>query len=385
MDQNRHHFNQFFSLEALAGLLLFIALLVALVINNSPLAHWYNLIIDFPIHIGLGAFSIAKPLLLWLNDGLMAIFFMLLAMELKREMLEGELKHINNIRLPLIGAIGGIIIPAAIFYLANHHHPHTLKGWPIPTTTDIAFVLGVMALLGKRIPHELRVIMVSLSIVDDVLAISIIAIVFTDHLSLLSLSLAAGCIALLAVMNLAKVSRVSAYIIIGLIMWVCVLKSGVHATLAGVIVGLFIPMQDHSQPRRSPLRQLEHHLHPWVSFVILPLFVFCNGGLSFSGFTWSQLAQPVALGIILGLVLGKPIGVYLLSNLAIKFKFAQLPSTIKQRHLLGLSLLCGIGFTMSLFLTTLAFNLTPYEDIARQAVLFGSFICGGVAVVIFCL
>ena len=382
-NSNKSIIERFITLEAFSGLLLLFALLFALIVNNTPLSHYYESLTNLPIHIRIGLLVIEKPLVLWLNDGLMAIFFMLLALEMKREMIEGELSKLSQVRLPFLGAIGGIIVPAILYWAFTHHDPGMARGWPIPITTDIAFVLGLIALLGKSVPRSLRVTMVALSIVDDVLAIIIIAIVYTGKLSELSLLVAAMGIVFLFVLNRCRVENLAPYIIIGTIIWVCVLKSGIHATLAGVIVGLFVPMKGRKDSHYSPLKDLENKLHPWVAYGILPLFVFCNGGLPFADFGWAQLHSPVSLGIIFGLVVGKAVGVFLFAGACTFFGWSPMPKDANYKHLLGFACLTGIGFTMSLFLSSLAFNQTPYEDIAKQSILVASAVSCLIAVAIF--
>ncbi len=378
----KNFIERFISLEAFSGLILIFALLLALIVNNTPLHTLYEGMINMRIDLRIGYLEIKKPFVLWLNDGLMAVFFMLLALEMKREIIEGELSSFKQLRLPLIGAIGGIVVPGLIYWLFNRHNPATVGGWPIPITTDVAFVLGVIALLGKSIPSSLRIMMVALSIVDDVLAILIIAVVYTNQLSTLSLIVGAMAIILLFVINRCKVQQLTAYMLLGVVIWIAVLKSGVHATLAGVIVGLFIPMTSNN-PNYSPLKTLEHTLHPWVAYVILPLFVFCNGGLPFKDMQLGHLADPVSLGIMAGLVVGKCIGVFGFSATCIRLGWCTMPTEATYRHLLGFSMLTGIGFTMSLFLSSLAFTGTAYEDIAKQSILLASLLSGLLAVAIF--
>jgi Na+:H+ antiporter, NhaA family len=360
---------KFIKLESSAGLLLFGCLLLALLVKNSPLSWIYDEWLKMPIIIQVGLLKLQKPALLWVNDGLMAVFFMLLALEIKREVLEGDLADKKQVTLPVIGALGGIFVPAAFYLFFNYHDPQTFRGWPIPTTTDIAFTLGVVALLGRRVPSSLKVFLVALSIADDILAIAIIAVFYTAKLSYLSLYLSAFGIFILILLNRLHVKSIAAYMIVGVAIWVCVLKSGVHATLAGVIVGFAIPMRCGEH---SPLRELEKKLHPWVAYAILPLFVFSNGGIPFESLRLSEVFNNVSLGIIAGLSLGKPIGVFSFSWVAIKAKLGRLPEGCRYWHLLGISSLTGIGFTMSLFLASLAFVKTPYAALARQGVIYGS-------------
>jgi NhaA family Na+:H+ antiporter len=365
---------KFISLEATGGVFLLIALFIALIIANSPLDKAYQGFLDTPIHIGLGNFQLAKPAILWVNEGLMAIFFMLLAMEIKREFLEGELSDIAQLTLPLAGAVGGIGLPVLIFVLFNHGKGLEMRGWPIPTTTDVAFMLGIVALLGSRVPTSLKVMLVALSIVDDIVAIVIIAVTYSNSLSWATFGVAIAGVVLLILFNLFKIMRIAPYMIVGIIIWVAVLKSGIHATLAGVVIGLLVPLKDSKNQDNSPLRTLERLLHPWVAYAVLPVFVLFNGGVPFAGFSWHQLGQPLVLGIALGLFVGKTIGVFICCWFVLVLKWARLPNCSNYRQLLGVSALTGIGFTMSLFLSTLAFANTKYENLSRQGVLVGSLI-----------
>ncbi len=364
----------FIKLESTSGVLLVIALLLAIALANTPLAKYYDVILDTPIQIKIDIFELQKPLLLWINDGLMAVFFMLLALEIKREVLAGELASLNQILLPVSAAIGGIIFPALIYFGLNYHTPAALPGWPIATTTDIAFALGVIALLGSKVPPSLKVFLVALSIVDDILAITIIAVFYTAKLSYLSLACAFGGVVILIILNFLHVRRIAAYMLVGAFIWICVLQSGIHATLAGVIIGFTIPYKVRQSSQISPLRELETKLHPWVAYLILPLFVFANGGITFGDVPISALWSSVPLGIILGLVIGKTFGVFSATWLITQLKVAKLPSGSNLMQLLGLSALTGIGFTMSLFLASLAFFDSSYESLARKAVIIGSFI-----------
>jgi len=364
---------RFIHTQAFAGILLFVMLLLALGISNSPLSPLYNKLSALPIGFHIGKFKLEKPLLLWVNEGLMAIFFMLLALEMKREILEGELNSLSKTTLPFVAALGGIILPAIIYFLFNWHSPNTQKGWPIAITTDIAFVLGIVSLLGSRVPSALKAFLVALSIVDDILAVIIIAIFYTSNLSYLALLYSFFAIIALLICNLFNVKKIAVYMLIGIFIWFCVIKSNIHATLAGVIVGLFIPLQAHKKIY-SPLRRLEKILHPWVAYFILPLFVFVNGGIDFHNFGLSQIISPVFLGISLGLIIGKGLGIFCFSWFLIQTKIAKLPDNANYRQLLGISVLTGIGFTMSLFLAALAFFGSSYENVARQAIVLGSLI-----------
>jgi NhaA family Na+:H+ antiporter len=360
-------------LEAASGLLLIAAAVLALVINNSPLSWLYNGLLDTPVVAQVGALKIAKPLLLWINDGLMALFFLLIGLEVKREVLDGQLSKPSQIVLPGAAAIGGMVVPALIYWFLNRDNPPALSGWAIPTATDIAFALGVLALLGKRVPVSLKLFLMTLAIIDDLGAIIIIAIFYSGALSTVSLALAAACIAALIGMNRLGVVKLGPYMIIGLILWVCVLKSGVHATLAGVTLAFCIPLRTrNAEP--SPLLALEHALHPWVAYGILPLFAFANAGLSLSGVTVDSFTHDVPMGIAVGLLLGKTLGVFGLTWLAVKIGIAALPQGANWGQVLGVAILCGIGFTMSLFVGSLAFEpgVSDYAGMDRMGILTGS-------------
>ncbi|EZP27127.1 Na+/H+ antiporter NhaA [Pseudomonas sp. RIT288] len=369
----RRTFTRFFQLEAASGLLLIAAAILALIINNSPLSWLYTSLLDTPVVTQIGALKIAKPLLLWINDGLMALFFLLIGLEVKREVLDGQLSKPSQIVLPGAAAVGGMVVPALIYWFLNRDNPPALDGWAIPTATDIAFALGVLALLGKRVPVSLKLFLMTLAIIDDLGAIVIIAIFYSGELSSLSLGLAAACIAALVAMNRLGVVRLGPYMIIGLILWVCVLKSGVHATLAGVTLAFCIPLRTrNAEP--SPLMTLEHALHPWVAYGILPLFAFANAGLSLSGVSVESFTHHVPMGIAIGLLLGKTVGVFGLTWLAVKIGIAALPHGANWGQVLGVAILCGIGFTMSLFVGSLAFEpgVSDYAGMDRMGILTGS-------------
>jgi len=348
--------NAFFRLESAGGILLITAALFAVLLANSPFSHYYDLLLDTPVEIRVGALQIAKPLLLWINDGLMAVFFFIVGLELKREILEGELASARAIALPACAALGGMIVPAFIYILINGHDPLAVQGWAIPTATDIAFALAVLTLLGDRVPLALKTFLVSLAIFDDLGAIVIIAIFYTSNISAVSLIVAASCIAALALLNRMNVYRLTPYLFFGLIMWVAVLKSGVHATLAGVFLAMFIPLARSPENNRSPLKDLEHDLHGMVAFAILPAFAFANSGLDISAMGIEQISHPVTIGIALGLFVGKQLGVFTFAWLAVKMGLATLPNNVNWSLIYGISLLCGIGFTMSLFIGSLAFE-----------------------------
>ncbi len=379
MDNNQQtYITKFFKLESAGGIILIFAAALALIFANSPLQSYYALLLDTPVEIRIGTFEIAKPLLLWINDGLMAIFFFLVGLELKRELIEGELSDKKNIILPAVGAIGGMAIPALIYVYLNWDDPIALKGWAIPAATDIAFALGVLTLLGSRVPVSIKIFLTSLAIFDDVGAIIIIAIFYTSKISLTSLIVVAICIPLLYFINKRNPESTSLYIVIGAIMWVAMLKSGVHATLAGVILAMFIPMRSKTNAHYSPLKSMEHDLHSVVAFFVLPVFAFANAGISFNGIGLEQVSHSVPLGIALGLFVGKQIGVFGLCWLAIKFGLTSLPKGMSWGSLYGTAALCGIGFTMSLFIGSLAFEETGVNLMfdERLGIIIGSLASG---------
>ncbi len=370
----------FLRMESAGGIILMFAALLALLAANSPAAGFYALFLDTPVAVQVGALKIAKPLLLWVNDGLMAIFFFLVGLELKRELLEGELSRPANVALPAIGAVGGIVVPVGIFAAVNHTDAVAMHGWAIPAATDIAFALGILSLLGSRVPVALKVFLVSLAIFDDLAAILIIAVFYSGDLSTTALAAAAICLVALAVLNRAGISSVSIYIFVGVVMWVAVLKSGIHATLAGVALAAFIPMRDRNDPQRSPLSELEHDLHSLVAFGVLPLFAFANAGISLGGIGLTELLHPVPLGIAAGLFVGKQVGIFGLCFVAIKLGWARLPDGSGWAGLYGASVLCGVGFTMSLFIGSLAFE-NQMSDASvlfdeRLGIILGSLLSG---------
>lgn len=368
--------NDFLKKESASGIILIGATILALIVANSPLVFLYDLLLELPVAVKIGAISIDKPLLLWINDGLMAVFFFLIGLELKREIKEGELSNPKDIVLPGIGAIGGMAVPAAIYVYFTWQDPVALQGWAIPAATDIAFALGIMALLGSRVPASLKVFLVTLAIIDDIGAILIIALFYTSNISVEALAVAAACLVFLFWMNQKGITQIPSYILVGVILWTALLKSGVHATLAGVALAFFIPMRDPKNKVHSPVSELEHSLHPSVSFVILPVFAFANAGIDLFSIGADSITHPVTIGILLGLVLGKPIGVFGLCFIAIKTKLAEMPSELRLMQLFGCSVLCGIGFTMSLFIGSLAFEETGVNLVfdERLGILAASFV-----------
>jgi sodium/proton antiporter, NhaA family (TC 2.A.33.1.1) len=378
------YINKFFKLESAGGILLVGAAAVAIIMANTFLNEYYELLLSTPVEIRIGELEIAKPLLLWINDGLMAIFFFLVGLELKRELVEGELSDKRNIILPGVGAIGGMLVPALIYFWLNKDDPVAVKGWAIPAATDIAFALGVLTLLGSRVPTSLKIFLTSLAIFDDVGAIVIIAVFYAAKISVVALAVVAACLPILFVLNKRNVVSKSPYLLIGLIMWVATLKSGVHATLSGVLLAMFIPLNSKENPSYSPLKSLEHDLHSIVAFFILPVFAFANAGLNLTGVSVEQLFHGVPMGIALGLFFGKQIGIFTLCWLVIVLKLAQLPKGMNWASLYGTSMLCGIGFTMSLFIGSLAFEETGVNLLfdERLGIIVGSLASGAAGVLV---
>jgi NhaA family Na+:H+ antiporter len=357
----------FLGLESAGGILLMLAAAVALVLANTRAEGLYQAILAMPVEIRLGALVLAKPLVLWINDGLMAVFFFLVGLEIKREVAEGELRNLAQLTLPALAAAGGMAVPAGIYWWLNRSDPVSVHGWAIPAATDIAFALGVLSLLGPRVSRGLKVFLLTLAILDDLGAIVIIALLYTERLSWLSLAIVTAALVLLLVLNVTRVQAIPAYFFVGLVLWVAVLKSGIHATLAGVALALFIPVRTDSLGP-SPLKQLEHDLHPVVAFGILPAFAFANAGVSVQGMSPGSLLEPVPLGITAGLLAGKPVGVLVMSAAAIGLRIARMPEGANWGSMVGVSVLCGIGFTMSLFIANLAFAQSAPE-LAVKAVL----------------
>ncbi len=364
----------FFQHPAAGGILLFAAASLALLLDNSALSWLYDGLLRTPVAIRVGALELDKPLLLWINDGLMAVFFFLVGLEIKREVTEGRLSNLRQAGLPVIAAVGGMAVPAAIYVALNAGDPTAIRGWAIPAATDIAFALGVLALLGPRVPVALKVFLLALAIIDDLGAIVIIAVFYTSELSLPALLAAALGVAALAGLNRRNVTRIAPYVVIGLLVWVSVLKSGVHATLAGVVVALFIPLRAAPAEKagRSPLKEVEHGLEPWVAFGILPLFAFANAGVALEGLAPSDLLAGIPLGIAAGLFLGKQIGIMSFVWVGVKLGVARLPDGVTWPQIYGVALLAGIGFTMSLFIGTLAFSDPAHTAAVRIGVLAGS-------------
>jgi NhaA family Na+:H+ antiporter len=374
----------FINSQTLGGMLLALAALAALVLSNSAVSGFYLSLLAFPVELRLGGdwLVLAKPMLIWINDLWMAVFFFLVGLEIKREMLEGELASRAQAMLPAGAALGGMLVPALIFAAINQHDPVALRGWGIPMATDIAFALGILALLGSRVPVSLKIFLTAVAIIDDLGAILVIAFFYTADLSLAMLLAAGAGVLVLAVLNRSRVTAVGPYVIVGLVIWVCVLKSGIHATLAGVITALAVPMSDGRGG--SPLGRAEHALHPWVAYFILPVFAFANAGVSLAGVTPATLTQTVPLGIAAGLVLGKTVGVFGASWLLMRFGGARLPDQSSWMQFLGVCVLCGVGFTMSLFIGSLAFEGADaiYATQVKVGVIMGSMISATLAVLL---
>jgi NhaA family Na+:H+ antiporter len=371
-------FTRFFAHESAGGLMLAAAALAALAVANSPLAPTYRALLELPgeVRIGHGALVLAKPLVVWVNDLWMALFFFLVGLEIKREFAEGELASPRQALLPAAAALGGMVVPALIYAAVNRGDAIALRGWAIPAATDIAFAVGIVMLLGARVPASLKVFLTAVAIIDDLGAIVVIAIFYTEQLSAAALGFAlAGAVVLFA-LNRARVVRVEAYALVGLVVWLAVLKSGVHATLAGVVTALAIPVRDADG--NSPLQSVEQGLHPWVAFGVLPVFAFCNAGVSLAGASFASLLQPIPLGIALGLVAGKTIGVLGTLWLLVASGVAARPAGAGWRQCLGVAALCGIGFTMSLFIGGLAFEGrgADHEVQVKLGVLAGSIVAG---------
>lgn len=377
-DPQKSFLTLFFKLESAGGILLMATAVLAIIVANSPLETYYALLLDTPVEIRIGALEIAKPLLLWINDGLMAVFFFLVGLELKRELVEGELSDKRNIILPGAGAIGGMLVPALIYVYFNIDDDAAISGWAIPAATDIAFALGILSLLGKRVPTSIKIFLTSLAIFDDIGAILVIAFFYTSKISLSALIVVAFCIPLLAFINRRNVESKAVYITIGLVMWVAMLKSGVHATLAGILVAMFIPVTSKKTPGYSPLKDLEHDLHSVVAFIVLPIFAFANAGINLSGVGTEQLLHSVPLGIAAGLFVGKQVGIFGFCWLAIQLKLSNLPKDMTWCSLYGTAALCGVGFTMSLFIGSLAFEETSINIFfdERLGIIIGSLASG---------
>lgn len=359
--------------EATGGVVLIIAAAIAMILaNTAGTQQAYQSILNMPVEFRFGSLDISKNLLLWINDALMAVFFLMIGLEVKHELVSGSLATRERAMFPLIAALGGMLAPALIYAAMNHNDPLAIHGWAIPTATDIAFALGILALLGSRVPPALKMFLMALAVIDDLGAILIIAFFYTQDLSVASLAVAGGAIVVLALLNKMDVRSISLYMLVGMVLWVAVLKSGIHATVAGVLVGFFVPLKKENG--HSPAMHLAHGLAPWVSWVILPLFAFANAGVSLTGVSADGLLSAVPIGIILGLFIGKPLGITLICWLAVKLKIAALPEGTRMQDIASVGLLCGIGFTMSIFIASLAFDAAHEEmvTLAKLGILVGS-------------
>jgi Na+/H+ antiporter nhaA len=364
---------RFLKLESSGGILLLFSAAVAMLLANSPLSSQYNDFLNLPVSLQIGSFSINKTLIHWINDGFMAVFFVLVGMEVKKELFEGALSSYQQAIFPAIAAVGGMIVPALVYWFIAKQDPSLANGWAIPMATDIAFALGIMALLSKQVPLPLKIFLLALAIIDDLGAIVVIALFFSHELSVQALIFSGISILTLVLLNRFRVSALCAYMVVGAILWASVLKSGVHATLAGVIIGFCIPLKGKKGER--PLHDFEHILAPWSSFVILPLFAFANAGVSFDGIDVSMISSPLLLAIACGLIIGKPVGVFGFSYISVKLGLAKLPDGINFKQIFAVAVLCGIGFTMSMFLASLAFDADAGESVntlSRLGILLGS-------------
>ncbi|MCK3657736.1 Na+/H+ antiporter NhaA [Pasteurellaceae bacterium Pebbles2] len=364
---------RFFKMESAGGILLLAFAVLAMIFANSGLQSVYFDFLDIPVAIQFGTFSINKTFIHWVNDGFMAVFFVLVGMEVKRELLEGSLSSYQQAIFPAFAAIGGMVIPALIYWFITQQHSELANGWAIPMATDIAFALGIVALLGKRVPLPLKVFLLALAIIDDLGAIVVIALFFSSDLSTQALIFSALAIVGLIVLNRLKIGHLCAYILVGLVLWASVLKSGVHATLAGVIIGFCIPLKD--KEGNSPLHTFEHILAPWCSLFVLPLFAFANAGVYLGNVDSAMIFSALPLGIALGLLVGKPVGVFGFSYLSVKLGIAKLPEGVTFKQIFAIAVLCGIGFTMSMFLASLAFvgeADSSVNTLSRLGILLGS-------------
>ena len=371
------YIREFIKLESSSGIILFAMAAMAMIIDNTTFSSYYEAFFHLPVSVSVGPFKLEKPILHWINDGFMSLFFLLVGLEIKREILEGELNSFSKAILPLIAAVGGMLVPMTIYLLLNWHDSVAMRGWAIPTATDTAFSLAILSLLGKRIPVSVKIFLTALAIFDDIGAIIVMAVFYSSSISWILLLCAFGLIVVLMLLNYYRVGRLFPYLFVGLMLWVCVLESGIHATLAGIILAMTIPIGTHKHGEKSPLRVLTHQLHPWVAFGILPLFAFANAGVSFFGMTWHHFLSPIPLGIAFGLFLGKQLGIWGATMIAVRCGVSSLPKDITVLGLYGLSLAAGVGFTMSLFIGTLAFHSgLHYAAFVRVGVILGSLFSG---------
>ena len=370
----KNRIQQYINIESLSGILLFSGMILALCISNSSLYDIYLNLINLPISITVGDFGLHKPLIKWTNDGLMAIFFLTITLEAKYHFLEGEFTSRENLKLPIIGAFGGAIVPAIVYYFINGDDSLQAKGWAIPIATDTAFILGILSFFSTKIPLTLRLFVVALSIIDDIIAVMVLAIFYTASINYIPLLIAVLILLLLTVINLLKVSKLSIYLVLGIGLWLSLVEAGVHGTLAGVLLGAFIPLRvkELDQKASSPLKRLEHSLHPFVALIILPIFAFLNCEVAFKELSIPDFYSSITLGIIAGLFIGKPLGIMGFSFTAIKMGLCRLPCDISWRIYGAINVLCGIGFTFSLFIGTLSFEDKTYTNQMELGVILGS-------------
>lgn len=368
--------------EAAAGLVLLSAAVLALIVANSPLKGIYDQTLATHVQLGIAPFALTKEVIHWINDGLMSVFFFVVGLEIKRESIRGALSNRRAALVPIVGALGGMIVPALIYAIINWDNAAALRGWAIPAATDIAFAVGIMAALGSRVPPALKVFLLALAIIDDLGAILIIAFFYTADLSMQALALAAVGVAGLVLLNRSGVMRAWPYLLVGAFVWLCVLKSGVHATLAGVATALAIPLTGNKKGTEGPLEGLEHALSPWVSFLIVPIFAFANAGLSLTGMSTDDMLSQIPIGIALGLFLGKPLGIYGAVRTVLATGLGEMPRGASQMQLLGTAILGGIGFTMSLFIGMLAFPEPDVSAEVRLGVLAGSLLSAVVGYIV---
>ncbi|MEW6983495.1 Na+/H+ antiporter NhaA [Colwelliaceae bacterium 6471] len=365
---------KFIQTDASSGIILVLAATLALMLANSMFSSHYSSFLEFPVSITLGTFAISKPLVLWVNDGLMALFFFVVGLEIKRELFYGQLSSPDQIVLPFLAAVAGIIFPALIYVAFNYQDAVAMNGWAIPSATDIAFALGIFVLFGKHLPPSLKLFLLSVAIIDDIGAVIIIAIFYSQDLATNSLIIATIGLVILFIFNRLELSNKTPFILVSIVVWAAVLKSGVHATLAGFAVAWFVPIA--REKAESMSYQIEHGLHPWIAFFVLPLFAFANAGVSLTGANLDELFTPISLGIIGGLFLGKQFGIFAACFIAVKLKLCRLPKDATWGQLYGICLLCGVGFTMSLFIGSLAFEEQglAYQTQVKVGVLIGSLV-----------
>ena len=377
---------KFLEKESSSGIILIFVTIVALIFSNTFLSEFYNTFLHTKIEFRVGtSLEISKPLILWVNDGLMAIFFLMIGLEIKRELILGHLSKLSHVTLPLIGALGGMVVPALVFAALNSNDDFALRGWAIPTATDIAFALGILSLLGKRVPTSLKIFLMALAIFDDLGAILIIAFFYTAELSVISLVFGTICIFILILLNRFRITYLSLYALVGFVLWICVLKTGVHATLTGIILAFTIPLSVINEKKKhtSPIRTLEHFIHNWVAYFILPMFAFVNAGIDLRLISLEQMNNSVSWGIFLGLFIGKQLGVFSFVYLAVKLNLTKLPANVSWLQLYGVAVLTGVGFTMSLFIDSLAYvdsSIFFYTD--KLAILLGSLFSGIIGYII---